>query len=77
MLIRCLSATDSIKDRLTSYVYFHARECLDQALLIARANRVQWKNLGAWAQAEGDDMRLAVSELQRLRRTEEPSSLEA
>lgn len=36
--VRRLSATDSVKDRLTSYVYFKARECLDQAALIAQVN---------------------------------------
>ena len=33
--IKILKAADCIKDRLASYIYFDARECLDQALLVA------------------------------------------
>lgn len=35
--LRILSPTDCIKDRLASYIYFGARECLDQAILVGRA----------------------------------------
>lgn len=34
-ILKILSPTDCIKDRLASYFYFKARECLDQAVLVA------------------------------------------
>ena len=33
--IKIHSPTDCVKDRLASYIYFKARECLDQAVLVA------------------------------------------
>lgn len=64
--IRGLSATDSIKDRLTSYVYFKARECLDQAVLVANANPIHWDSVRDWATNEGEEMSQALREVRRL-----------
>ena len=64
--IRRLSATDSIKDRLASYVYFKARECLDQAVLVANANCIHWDSVRDWAAKEGEEMSQAAEEVRRL-----------
>jgi hypothetical protein len=64
--VRGLCATDSVKDRRASYVYFTARECLDQAALIAAANEIDWGSLRAWAAKENEEMGHAVDELLRV-----------
>ena len=64
--VRRLSATDSVKDRLISYVYFKARECLDQAALIAQVNPINWRSVQRWAGKENDEMVRAVSDLKKV-----------
>lgn len=38
-IIRIFSPTDCIRDRLASYIHFQARECLDQAVLVAKCQK--------------------------------------
>lgn len=47
------SPTDCIRDRLASYIHFHARECLDQAALVARKFPFNRKKVKDWCEAEG------------------------
>lgn len=61
--IRVLSPTDSIKDRLTSYHYFGARECLDQAILIAKVNVIDWASVESWAKKENAEMAKVIEHL--------------
>lgn len=63
--IKMLSATDIVKDRLASCLYFHAEECFDQAELVARAQTIDWQSVRAWAKAESSDMPAMVRRLQR------------
>jgi len=51
--LKILSPTDCVRDRLASYIYFRARECLDQAVLVARAQVVDWDKIERWCRAEG------------------------
>ena len=53
VIIKLLSPTDCIKDRLASYIYFNARECLDQALLVANAQPFKLKEVEKWCKNEG------------------------
>ena len=63
--IRILSPTDCVKDRLASYIHFSARECLDQAALVAQRQTVDAKAIRKWCGKEG---RLdAYEDWQRLR----------
>jgi len=50
--IKILSPTDCVKDRLASYIYFHARECLDQAVLVAKKHPVNFESIKKWCVAE-------------------------
>jgi hypothetical protein len=43
-----LSPTDCVKDRLASYIHWNARECLDQALYVARANPINMSEIKRW-----------------------------
>lgn len=47
------SPTDCIRDRLASYIHFKARECLDQAVLVAKKFPFNHKKVKDWCAAEG------------------------
>jgi len=47
------SPTDCIRDRLASYIHFKARECLDQAVLVAKRFPFNKKKVKDWCVAEG------------------------
>lgn len=61
--IMILSPEDCVRDRLSSYVYFKAAECFDQALMVAKEQKINIKPIKDWANSEGKDMILAVNEL--------------
>lgn len=47
------SPTDCIRDRLASYIHFKARECLDQAALVAKKFPFNHSKVKNWCQTEG------------------------
>lgn len=47
------SPTDCIRDRLASYIHFRARECLDQAVLVAKKFPFNQKKVKEWCASEG------------------------
>ena len=51
--IRLLSPTDCIKDRLSSFIHWKSRDCLDQAILVARAHAVDVDHIREWCESEG------------------------
>lgn len=61
-----LSPTDCVRDRLASYIHFDARECLDQAALVARSHAIDWQRVGDWCRAEGPRGPAALAGLRRL-----------
>jgi hypothetical protein len=50
--IKILSPTDCIRDRLASYIYFKARECLDQAILVAKSQPHDLELIRKWCENE-------------------------
>ena len=54
-VLKLLSPTDCVKDRLASYIHWGVRDCFDQAVLVARrqAGQVDWKAVRAWCAHEG------------------------
>lgn len=62
-ILRILSPTDCIRDRLASYIHFNARECLDQAVLVARSQPFDLSKVRKWCESEGG--REAFSAFQR------------
>jgi hypothetical protein len=50
--IKILSPTDCVKDRLASYIHFSARECLDQAVLVANNHPVNLSEIKRWCLCE-------------------------
>jgi len=47
-----LSPTDSLKDRLTGYFYGNDNQCLEQAVMIYRMNKVDVSDIKRWAENE-------------------------
>lgn len=47
-----LTPTDSIKDRLASYIYFKSEEGLDQAVLVAKAQPFKKSEVKRWCENE-------------------------
>ncbi len=54
-ILRLLSPTECVKDRLASYFYFHDEQCLEQAALVAQENRVDLDEVGRWSRNEDQD----------------------
>lgn len=52
-IIKIYSPTDCIRDRLASYVHFKARECLDQAVLVAERHPFDREKIRNWCMKEG------------------------
>jgi len=51
-VIKILSSTDCVKDRLASYLHFKAPEGLDQAVLVAQNQEVNFASIKKWCQGE-------------------------
>lgn len=54
-ILRLLSPTECVKDRLASYFYFHDEQCLRQAVLVTQRNRVDLSEVRRWSISEGQD----------------------
>ncbi len=48
-----LLPTDCVKDRLASFFYWDDKQALDQALLVAKAHKIDIENIKKWADIEG------------------------
>ena len=54
-VIKILSPTDCVKDRLASYIHFKAPEGLDQAVLVAKNQDVNLTSIKKWCKNEKSD----------------------
>jgi hypothetical protein len=54
--LNILSPTDCIKDRLAAYFYWNDRQCLEQAIQVAKCNNINLKELGRWAKTEKQEV---------------------
>jgi hypothetical protein len=52
-VLRIISPTDSVKDRLAAFYYWEDRQGLEQAILVAEANPVDMEDLKSWSEKEG------------------------
>ncbi|WP_308364353.1 MULTISPECIES: hypothetical protein [unclassified Microbulbifer] len=53
--LRLLTPTDCVKDRLANYYYFRDNQCLEQAVLVAKAQPINLKSLESWHSNEGQE----------------------
>jgi hypothetical protein len=65
--LKLLTATDCVKDRLSSYFNWNDTQALDQALLVARDNQIDAKDINRWAKQEGHEEKMNEF-LKRLRK---------
>lgn len=54
-ILRLLSPTECVKDRLASYFYFRDEQCLRQAVLVTQENRVDLSEVKRWSHSEGQE----------------------
>lgn len=52
-VLRIISPTDCVKDRLTAYYHWNDRQCLEQAVLVAKDNEVDLDEIERWSKHEG------------------------
>ena len=53
VVMKILSPTDCIRDRLASYIHFKSRDSLEQALLVGRAQPFDLHKVKSWCESEG------------------------
>ena len=53
-VLRVISPTDCIKDRLVAYYFWNDQQSLAQALLVAKHNRVNFTDIKRWSKASGN-----------------------
>jgi hypothetical protein len=52
-VLRILSPTDCVKDRLAAYYHWNDLQSLEQAILVAQSNDVDLTDVERWSKAEG------------------------
>ena len=52
-ILRVISPTDCVKDRLAAYYFWKDQQSFNQALLVAQNNPVNISEIKKWSQAEG------------------------
>lgn len=52
-ILRVISPTDCVKDRLCAYYYWGDQQGLAQAVLVARDNKIDLKEVERWSKGEG------------------------
>ena len=52
-VLKIISPTDSVKDRLTGYYHWKDQQCLDQAILVAQYTQIDIKEIQRWSKNEG------------------------
>lgn len=52
-VLRVLSPTDCVKDRLSAYYHWGDRQCLEQAVLVAKKHKIDIREIRRWSAAEG------------------------
>jgi hypothetical protein len=51
--VRLLSPTDSVKDRLAAFYYWNDPQALEQAILVAKAQKINRAEVKRWSSKEG------------------------
>ncbi len=59
-ILRVISPTDCVKDRLAAYYFWDDQQSLAQAILVAMHNRINISEIKRWSQAEGKAERFKI-----------------
>ena len=64
-LLRLISPTDCVKDRLAAYYFFNDRQAIEQAVMVTQARSVDLAEVKRWSEAEGmgDKLDVFINEL--------------
>jgi hypothetical protein len=54
-ILKLLSPTDCVKDRLAAFYHWEDRQSLEQALLVARHNSIDVREIARWSKVEGKE----------------------
>ena len=52
-ILKIISPTDCVKDRLIGFYHSNDYQCLDQAILVVQQNQVDLKEIERWSKGEG------------------------
>jgi len=52
--INLLTPTDCVKDRLAAYFFWDDRQALNQAVMVAKRNKIYLQKIRKWAEKEGE-----------------------
>lgn len=52
-IVRTLTPTDSVKDRLAAFYHWDDQQSLEQAILVSRSNDIDLKSIESWSIKEG------------------------
>lgn len=60
--LRLLTPTDCVKDRLAAYYHWNDQQALEQAKLVAAAQKIDLKDVRRWSIAEGHEQKFKAIE---------------
>ena len=52
-ILRIISPTDCVKDRLAAYYFWDDRQGFEQAILVSKSNQIDMENVESWSVKEG------------------------
>lgn len=52
--LKLISPTECVKDRLAAYFFWNDLQCLQQAILVAKYNKIDIDEVRRWAEKEGE-----------------------
>jgi len=52
-ILRVISPTDCVKDRLAHYYYWGDRQCLNQAIMVVQYHKIDLSEIEYWSKKEG------------------------
>lgn len=61
-VLRVLSPTDCVKDRLCAFYFWNDKQGLEQAILVAKSQQVDLKEIKRWSKAENKEREFEVFE---------------
>ncbi len=59
-ILRLLSPTDCVKDRLAAFFHWNDRQSLEQALLVARTQQVDLEDIRRWSKSEENQAKFRI-----------------
>ncbi|MBD3413704.1 MAG: hypothetical protein GF421_04635 [Candidatus Aminicenantes bacterium] len=59
-ILRLLSPTDCVKDRLAAFYHWNDQQCLEQAVLVCENQKVNLKEVQRWSKKEGMSQKFEV-----------------